>query len=258
MRRRWKIAATVALAAWAIFTGSASAGSTPRAAATTAPTTSAAPQASPELTANLAKQLPELRFDQIGFSDVVDFLRDVTGANIQVDWASLEKVKVDRNAPVSARLRDVKLSKVLDVFLADVGGGKLTYLAWGDVIWIMAKDDLAPRAARLKAIHEKAIADPAVKAVLDKRLPDVRLDAVGLADSIDFLRDVTGANIFVNWRDLEANGTDRNAPVTIRLRGVRFGDTLMLMLESLPGKNPIDFSVKENVITIEVAKPTPE
>ena len=35
--------------------------------------------------AQLDKKLPELNFNAIPFSDVVDFLRDVTGANIAVD-----------------------------------------------------------------------------------------------------------------------------------------------------------------------------
>ena len=45
--------------------------------------------------------------------------------------------------------------------------------------------------------------DPAnltARAALDKRLPEVRFDAVGFEEAVNFLRDVTGANIYVNWR----------------------------------------------------------
>ncbi|MGH7213518.1 MAG: hypothetical protein ACREIT_01960, partial [Tepidisphaeraceae bacterium] len=60
--------------------------------------------------------------------------------------------------------------------------------------------------------------DQAVQAQLDRQLPEVRFDAVGFSDVIDFLRDVSGANIFVNWRALEQAGVDKNARVSARLR----------------------------------------
>ena len=60
--------------------------------------------------------------------------------------------------------------------------------------------------------------DRAVQAQLDRPLPELQFDGVGFSDVIDFLRDVSGANIFVNWKSLEAAGVDRNAPVTARLR----------------------------------------
>ena len=54
--------------------------------------------------------------------------------------------------------------------------------------------------------------DRAVQAQLDRTLPDVKFDGVGFSDVIDFLRDVNGANIFVNWKALEGAGIDKNAP----------------------------------------------
>lgn len=95
--------------------------------------------------AMLERHLPELRFDNVGFADVVDFMRDVTGANIFVNWRAVEGAGVDRNAPVSARLRDVKFSKALTTILQDIGGGgvKLEYTVDEGVITISTEDDLA-------------------------------------------------------------------------------------------------------------------
>lgn len=78
----------------------------------------------------LHKRLPELRFDAIGFADVVDFLRDVTGANITVNWRALEAAGIDRNTPVSLQLKDIRLEQALKHLLADVGGGSVK-LAFG-------------------------------------------------------------------------------------------------------------------------------
>ncbi len=95
--------------------------------------------------AQLDRKLPEVRFDNVGFSDVIDFLRDVSSANIFVNWRALEAAGVDKNAPVTARLRDVKFSKALDTILRDVGGGtvKLGYTIDEGVITISTEEDLA-------------------------------------------------------------------------------------------------------------------
>jgi type II secretory pathway component GspD/PulD (secretin) len=93
----------------------------------------------------LDKHLPEVHFDGVGFTDVVDFLRDITGANIFVNWRALEQAGVDKNSPVTARLRDVKFSKALDIVLSEVGGGqvKLSYTVDEGVITISTADDLS-------------------------------------------------------------------------------------------------------------------
>ena len=94
--------------------------------------------------AQLDKKLPDLNFPAIGFADVIDFLRDVTGANIYVRWSALEAAGIDRNAPVNARLRDVKFSKALETILGDVGGGTvpLGYTVDEGIITISTQEDL--------------------------------------------------------------------------------------------------------------------
>jgi len=95
--------------------------------------------------AQLDRALPEVAFDGVGFSDVIDFLRDVSGANIFVNWKTLEGAGVDRNAPVTAKLRNVKFSKALSIILDSVGGGtaKLGYTIDEGVIEIGTADDLS-------------------------------------------------------------------------------------------------------------------
>jgi general secretion pathway protein D len=81
----------------------------------------------------------------VAFSDVIDFLRDVTGANLFVNWRALETAGIDKAAPVTARLRDVKFSKALTTILNDVGGGtvKLAYTIDEGVITISTEEDLS-------------------------------------------------------------------------------------------------------------------
>jgi general secretion pathway protein D len=93
----------------------------------------------------LDQPLPEVKFDNVAFSDVIDFFRDVTGANIFVNWRALEGAGIDKSAQVSTRLRNVKFSKALTTILDDVGGGtvKLSYTVDEGVITISTVEDLA-------------------------------------------------------------------------------------------------------------------
>jgi general secretion pathway protein D len=95
--------------------------------------------------AQLEKRLPEVRLDGVPFTDVIDFLRDVTSANIFVNWRALEASQVDKNTPVTALLRDVKFAKALSTILNDVGGAtvKLGYTIDEGVITISTIDDLS-------------------------------------------------------------------------------------------------------------------
>ena len=96
--------------------------------------------------------------------------------------------------------------------------------------------------------------DAAVQAQLDKRLPELRFDAVGFSDVVDFLRDVSGSNIFVNWRALETAGIDRTTPVTLRLRDVPFRKALTLVLSEVGGGTvQLAYTIDEGVITISTA-----
>ena len=66
---------------------------------------------------------------------------------------------------------------------------------------------------------------------LNRPLPGVRFTGAALVDVFDFLRDVSGWRIEVDWPAIEAAGVDRNTKVTLAADGVRFGEALALLLE---------------------------
>src|ERR1051325_6984805 len=80
---------------------------------------------------------------------------------------------------------------------------------------------------------EKSSRDTAAQAILDSRLPEVRLDQTGFNDAIQFLRDVTSANITVNWKAVESAGIPENAPVSARLRDVKLSTALTTILQNV-------------------------
>jgi len=95
--------------------------------------------------------------------------------------------------------------------------------------------------------------DQAVQALLDHRLPTVQLPQVPLADAIDFLRDITSANILVNWKALEADGIDKQSTqVTVTLHDVKFSKVLDIILQEAGG-GKLAYTIDEGVITISTA-----
>ena len=94
---------------------------------------------------SLDKRLPEINFTGQGLADVVDFFRDVSGANIFVNWRALEAAGINKDAAVNAHLKDIRFSKALQTVLDNTGGGnvKLTYATGDGVLTITTGDDLA-------------------------------------------------------------------------------------------------------------------
>jgi general secretion pathway protein D len=92
--------------------------------------------------AMLDHRLPSVQLQGQAFTDAVDFLKDVTGANILVNWKALEADNIDKQTPVTAELHDVKFSKVLDVILTQAGAGKLGYTIDEGVIEISTTEEL--------------------------------------------------------------------------------------------------------------------
>jgi len=92
----------------------------------------------------LQQTVPEIRFEAIGFENVIDFLRDLQGVNIHVNWKALEAAGIERDAEVTTKLKDVRFEKALSLILDDVGAGDvpLAYIIDEGVIQVSTRDDL--------------------------------------------------------------------------------------------------------------------
>ena len=86
-----------------------------------------------------------------------------------------------------------------------------------------------PRSPLVPSVTPESPDEVRIRAALSRRLPEVRFDAAAISDVIDFVRDVTGINILVNWRALEAAGLERSMPVTLRLKDVTLDQTFRML-----------------------------
>jgi hypothetical protein len=95
----------------------------------------------------LDRKLPEVNFKDNTLADVMDFLRDVTGTNIFVNWKALAAEKITKETPVTAQLKDVRFSKVLQVILdgAAGGDGKLAFRVDDGVIEVTTTAEIDKR-----------------------------------------------------------------------------------------------------------------
>ena len=99
------------------------------------------PQAFATPGSSLNRRLPETKFNGVSFGDAVDFVRDVSGANITVNWRALAEAGVTPETPLNLRLYNVSLRRVLSAMLAEAGGGTdgLTYVLDDGVIEITTR-----------------------------------------------------------------------------------------------------------------------
>ena len=97
----------------------------------------------------------------------------------------------------------------------------------------------------------------ALRAMLDRRLPEVRLPGTDFRDAIEFLRDVSGLQILVNWKHLETVGIDASMPVTADLTGLRLSRALEIVLESASTPtHRLDYLIDRGVISVSTADET--
>lgn len=87
--------------------------------------------------------ISEMSFQDTPLSQVVEFMQDLTKVNMNVDWDDLTSNGVERDKPVTLRLRDVTFRTALRELLGQVGGEvRLAYAVGDGLIRIATKDKL--------------------------------------------------------------------------------------------------------------------
>lgn len=95
-----------------------------------------------------------------------------------------------------------------------------------------------------------ARAEGVVSQQLSTRLPELNFQGVTLADAIDFMRDVSGANITVNWKALEGAGIARDAQINLHLNGITLRKAMEMVLTEASGGDTLSYVVDQGVIEI--------
>jgi uncharacterized membrane protein YgcG len=89
------------------------------------------------------------------------------------------------------------------------------------------------------------------RASLDRDTPPIKLDSVSFKDALDFVQDLSGANLHVNWGALQAAGITKDAVIDLHLRSVPLRKALGLILsEAAAGNAVLTYYIDDNVIEI--------
>lgn len=92
----------------------------------------------------LNQQIPEVSFEEIPLESVIEWIANQTQANVKVRWQNIVDAGVERDKPISLKLKNLRLSAILWLILNEAGGGsvKLAYRAAGDLLVISTEEDL--------------------------------------------------------------------------------------------------------------------
>ena len=85
---------------------------------------------------------------------------------------------------------------------------------------------------------------------LARPLPAVAMEQTPLEDAIDFVANLSGASIVVDWPELEQAGVDRTTEVSVQLRGVSGGKLLSVLLELASPIEELTWYADDGVITV--------
>lgn len=99
----------------------------------------------PETLRVLHQRLPEVIMTEQPLEQVMEWLGELTRINIVVRWQTLEDNGIDRDAPVSIKARNLRLSQVLWLIMNEVGGSevKLAYRISGSLLILSTEEDLS-------------------------------------------------------------------------------------------------------------------
>lgn len=96
-----------------------------------------------ELNRQLAMSVPDVRFQETPFEQVMEFLAEMTKVNLAVDWVDLDAFDIGRDAPVTVQLSNVSFRTILREILSQVGGDTELAFAIGEgLLRIATKEKL--------------------------------------------------------------------------------------------------------------------
>src|SRR5881394_953582 len=104
------------------------------------------------------------------------------------------------------------------------------------------------------AFGAHSAANAQTRVTLDRVLPNITFTNVTLKEAVEFLRDVSGSNVHVNWKAIEAAGVTQDTQINIKLRQVTLRKVLTLLLSEASGGAGLTFFIEDGVIEITTAE----
>lgn len=171
-------------------------------------------------------------FDEIVLVDALQYLAAGGKVRLRVDWRQMAAAGVEPETPVKIRLRQVKFETAVLAVLREATGGvpELDYTVERGVLTVFPSREGPTSAEKLAELEAATVAK------LDRRLKDVEFDGTPLDDVLNQLGKAADIALTVRWDVLAAADVARDTPCTARMRNVRAGKALRIVLEGAGGE----------------------
>jgi hypothetical protein len=99
-----------------------------------------------------------------------------------------------------------------------------------------------------------AVANAAdLKPLIDRRMPELRVDGMPLADLVTSVRNATGIDLRPDWQALAASGLNPRTPITLSLADAPVAQVLRLMFTPPAGRPPVTWQADGKTLRVRSA-----
>ncbi len=205
-------------------------------------------------------QVIRVNFKENRLANVIDYVRNVTGTDIYVNWRALKAVGVAMDTQITLLSEGPEvtgrsvLERVLEL-ASESSTEPITFGIRGRVVVVSTQADVV--AAQVGYPIEIPSADKDREATmqalnkLNHPIP-INFESNRLANILDYFRNVTKVNLFVDWAALKQAGVYQDALVSLKLNNIDATEALRLVLHqvSCGAKERIEFRVIDGIVTI--------
>lgn len=181
--------------------------------------------------------------------ELFDRLQRDSLVRIDVDWLTLSAAGLRPQSRVSIQADEANYGQLLSLALVQISPAGCP-LAWywdDDIVKITTQEKVLARGKRL-SLAEPTISQSASPSTLfgattspagqapspiRGRINHVVFDNTPLADVIEYIRSISGANFFVNWEALKISGVTKETPVSLDLYSLSLSRLLDIVTEQL-------------------------
>ncbi len=162
---------------------------------------------------------------------------------IAVDWPALRRAEADLNGRITLKGRHATLEQILELLLVQIAAPRkpLGYYIENNTLHVTTQSYVLSRRTRRALAIAPPVRDdkkPAQKTGRTRNAPtppghELKFNNVPLSEVVQYFRDISGLNIHVNWRALQAVGVDKSEPVSFQARDITLAAALDLMLRGI-------------------------
>jgi len=195
--------------------------------------------------------------------------RKLVRVRMEIDISALSAAGVKESDAVSVKAPKATGEQLLDMILAKLGkpGRPLAWYIDDNTVHVTTQAMVlnrkrlpSPRRSSISA-RRRSIAPPPAASQPVARTPRTiktfDFDEMPAEDVFEYLRRISGLNIYVNWAAMELMGIDRDKPITLKASNLSLRQVLSLVTEQVSGSldkmERVYWVIDDGVVTVAPA-----